>query len=62
MDPQIAVKLSGADHGGRAGIWEFYPAALSRPILSGCSLLMYALALFAASNPPKKMGIAATLE
>ena len=53
---KIAIKLCGADHGGRAGIWQFYPAALSRPLISGASLLMYALALFAVSTWPKKVG------
>ena len=52
----VAVKLIGVDAGGLIlpgrGLWDFYPAAMSRPLTSAASLLMHILALFAALTPP----------
>mmetsp|Transcript_27216 Transcript_27216/g.55950 ORF Transcript_27216/g.55950 Transcript_27216/m.55950 type:complete len:87 (-) Transcript_27216:93-353(-) len=51
----IALKLIGADGGGLllpgTGLWEYYPAAMSKPFASLCSVAMHSVACFAAFTP-----------
>eukprot|EP00965_Chrysotila_dentata_P077484 2557954-Pleurochrysis_carterae.AAC.3 len=49
----VALKLCGAD-GGFSGLIAFYPAAMSRRKAAAASLVVHALALFAACTPPSK--------
>ena len=47
----VALKLAGAD-GGRVGLLKYYPAAMSCPKASLCSLAVHAIAVYAALTPP----------